>query len=188
MIKAGSKEKLLIVNILTCSFDTNRSANFIVKQDSKRIKRLEALMDYSFEMCSRFGEVYLSDDKNGCALILYPDKKSTIKTLLLDIKLILKTITISNISRALKRENAINAIHPKSKFSYLWFIGVNPKFENQGIGSKLLNEVIKDSASQNRPVYLETSTLQNLSWYKKFGFEIFHEMNFTYKLYFLRNT
>lgn len=186
MIKAGSKDKKLIIDILTQSFDTNKSTNYIVKQDKKRLKRLAALMDYSFEMCHRFGEVYLSDNKKGCALILYPDKKSTLTSILLDLKLILRTIGIENIGKALKREGAIKALQPKTPLYYLWFIGVDPLYKNQGIGSELLNQVIKDSEKQNRSICLETSTLQNLSWYQKFGFEVYHELDLSYKLFFLR--
>lgn len=186
MIKAGSKDKKLIVDILTRSFDTNRSTNYIVKQDTKRVKRLNSLMDYSFEMCHRFGEVYLSDDKKGCALILYPDKKSTLQSILLDLKLILRTIGFKNIGKALKREGAIKAVQPKTLLYYLWFIGVDPLYKNKGIGSELLNQVIQDSEKQNRPICLETSTLQNLPWYQKFGFKVYHELDFSYKLFFLK--
>ena len=186
MIKAGSQDKNLVVDILTKAFDTNKSANYIVKQDSKRIKRLEALMDYSFEMCHRFGKVYLSDDKKACALILYPDKKTALGSVLLDLKLILKTIGVENIGKALKRESAIKAIQPKTPIYYLWFIGVNPKFKNQGLGTNLLNDVIAESENEKRPVYLETSTLQNLPFYEKFGFRTYHELDFSYKLFFLK--
>jgi hypothetical protein len=186
MIKAGSSDKDLVIDILTKAFDTNKSANYIVKQDKKRIKRLEALMDYSFEMCHRFGKVYLSDDKKGCALILYPDKKSTLNSILLDVKLILRAIGVENIGKALKRESAIKAIQPKVPMYYLWFIGVDPKFKNQGIGAKLLTQVINDSEGEKRSIYLETSTLQNLPWYQKFGFEMYNELDLSYKLFFLK--
>lgn len=186
MIEAGSNDKSLVIDILTKAFDTNKSTNYIVKQDAKRINRLEALMDYSFEMCHRFGKVYLSDDKKGCALILYPDKKSTVKSVLLDLKLIVQAIGIENISKALKRESAIKAVQPKTPIYYLWFIGVDPEFKNKGIGTRLLNQLIDESVTENRPIYLETSTLINLPWYLKFGFEIYHELDLSYKLFFLK--
>lgn len=68
---------------------------------------------------------------------------------------------------------------------YLWFIGVDPDFQNTGIGSILLDELVEDSKFKKRPIYLETSTLKNLPWYKKFGFNIYHEADLSYKLFFL---
>ena len=108
MKSALYSDKNLIVEILTASFDENQSVNYIVKQDNRRTQRIRELMDYSFEMCFNYGEVFLSDDKNACALVLYPDKKkTTLKSIWLDIKLILKSIGIGNISKALSRESKI---------------------------------------------------------------------------------
>ena len=75
MIRAKSTDKELIVNILSKSFDDNKSVNYIVKQDSRRAERMKKLMEYSFDICHLFGDVFLTDDKKGCALIVMPDNK-----------------------------------------------------------------------------------------------------------------
>lgn len=187
MIKAERKDKDLVVDILTKSFDTNQSVNYIIKQDKKRVQRVRSLMDYSFEVCYLFGDVFLSDDKKGCALITYPDKKkTTVKSILLDVKLILSAVGVKNIKKTLAREGKINKMHPKKPMYYLWFIGVDPEHQNEGIGSILLDDIIEDSLHKKRPIYLETSTLKNLPWYKKFGFQIYHELDLSYKLFFLK--
>src|ERR1700743_585011 len=103
MIKATPSDKEFIVNILTDSFSQNQSINFIIKQDEKRIERVKAIMDYSFEICFLFGEVYLSDDKKGCALILNPDKKkTTLQSIYLDSKLVIKCLGLKNIFKAMR--------------------------------------------------------------------------------------
>jgi ribosomal protein S18 acetylase RimI-like enzyme len=187
MLKASYSDKSLVLDILTKSFDTNRSVNYIVKQDKIRVQRVRALMDYSFEVCYLFGEVFLSDDKRACALILYPDKKkTTLKSILLDIKLILSCVGLSNVKKALNRESKIKKIQPKEPMYYIWFIGVDPAYQNSGIGTELLNEVIEDSSRKKRPIYLETSTSKNIPWYKKFGFDVYNELDLTYKLFFLK--
>lgn len=187
MIKATYREKELVIDILSESFDANQSVNYIAQQDKKRLKRIRALMDYSFEVCYSFGEVLLSDDKKACALVLFPDqKRTTLKSILLDIKLIFSCIGIGNIFKALKRESKIKNLQPKETMYYLWFIGVKPKYQNTGIGMTLLDEIIKHSDAMERPIYLETSTTSNLPWYKKFGFEIYNELDLGYKLFFLK--
>jgi ribosomal protein S18 acetylase RimI-like enzyme len=70
--------------------------------------------------------------------------------------------------------------------TYLWFIGVDPAWQHQGIGGKLLNEIIEEANMESLPVYLETSTLQNLPWYERFGFEIYNKLEMSYTLFFLR--
>lgn len=187
MKKAEKNDKPLVIEILAKSFNSNSSVNYIIKQDSKREKRIRALMDYSFEVCSAFGDVFLSDDKKACALIVYPDKKkATLKSILLDIKLIFQAVGLGNISKTLKREKLITTIQPKVSMSYLWFIGVDPLTQGRGIGSKMLQEIIDYSNSNNRPIYLETSTVKNLPWYEKFGFEVYNEKELTYHLYFFK--
>lgn len=187
MKKATYESKQLIKEILYQSFKENLSVNYIAKQDLKQEQRIKALMDYSLEVCYLFGDVYLSDDNKACALVLYPDqKKTTLKSILLDLKLMLNCIGIENIGKALTRESKIKKIQPKEQKYYLWFIGVEPKYQGEGIGSKLMEELIIDSDEKQRPIYLETSTLMNLPWYKKFGFEVYHELNLSYKLFFLK--
>lgn len=186
MKKARYTDKDLVVDILTRSFNANQSVNYIVKQDEKRIKRISALMDYSFEVCYMFGDVFLSNDEKACALVLYPDKKkTTFRSILLDAKLIISCVGVKNIRRTLDRETKIKQVQVKDRMYYLWFIGVNPEYQNTGIGTGLLKEVINDSQIQNRPIYLETSTLKNLPWYESQGFKVYHELDLGYRLFFL---
>jgi ribosomal protein S18 acetylase RimI-like enzyme len=144
-------------------------------------------MDYSFNMCNEFGEIWISDNQQACALILFPDKKrSSFRTLLWDLKLAWSVIGPGRVNAILKRETMIKSNHPKEPISYLWFIGVNPQLQGKGIGSAFIGEVIKECERKNRPIYLETSMTKNLPFYKKFGFEIFQSLQLTYKIYQLR--
>ncbi len=187
MIKAKPIDKKLIIELLAKSFEDNQSVNYIIRQDGKTAERIRALMAYSIGQCSLFGDVWLSDDKKACALILYPhQKKTTLRSILLDLKLILRAISLSGIIKAMKREDLIKAKQPKINMAYIWFIGVNPMYQRSSIGSKLLKEVISDATLKGLPVYLETSTVGNIPWYTRFGFQIYEELNLTYTLYFLK--
>jgi ribosomal protein S18 acetylase RimI-like enzyme len=187
MVKATLSDKRQVVEILTQSFDDNKSVNYIVKQDDKRKERIRRLMEYSFEVCYLFGEVLLSDDKRACALILLPEKKqTTLKSVLLDIRLIIFCIGLANVGKVLGRETKIKKLQPKGLLYYLWFIGVDPREQNKGIGTKLLNEIIEHSSYHQRILCLETSTQKNIPWYHEFGFTIYNELDLGYKLYFMR--
>jgi GNAT superfamily N-acetyltransferase len=187
VIRAKHSDKQLVVDILANSFADNKSVNYIIKQDEKQQQRIHSLMSYSFEVCMLYGDVYLSDDGKGCVLVLLPDrKKSTLKTTLLDLQLIFSATGLGNVKKAMSRENRIKAEHPKNLLYYLWFIGVNDAEQGKGIGSKLLQEIIQQGQSLQRTICLETSTLKNLPWYQKHGFEIYKEMDFGYTLYFLK--
>lgn len=187
MIKAVYKDKKSVIDILTGSFAENKSVNYILKQDTKKEQRLKLLMEYSFEVCYLFGDIFLSPDKNSCALIMYPEKKkTTFKSVLLDAKLIVYAIGIGNIMKAMKRETKIKQQHPKGRLCYLWFIGTKTEKQNNGIGSRLLEDIITESKFQERIICLETSTLKNIPWYEKSGFEIYNELDFGYKLFCMK--
>jgi ribosomal protein S18 acetylase RimI-like enzyme len=187
MTKALYTDKQTVINILTESFADNKSVNYVLKQDKDLEKRLQQLMDYSFEACYHFGEIFFSDDKKACALIIFPDrKKTTTRSIVADVQLMLKAMGLNNVRKAMKREAAIKNIHPKELIYYLWFIGVNKNEQGKGIGSGLMKELINRSNILNRPIYLETSTLKNLPWYEKFGFTIYNELDFGYRLYCLK--
>jgi hypothetical protein len=187
MKEAEPIDRKLITELLLMSFKENLSVNYIIRQDHKKLDRIRALMEYSIDICSLFGKVWLSDNKEACALILYPhNKQTTLKSLWLDLKLIFKAIGIGGISKAIRRESLIKEKQSKEHMAYLWFIGVNPESQHLGIGTKLLQEIIADADAKNLPVFLETSTLQNLPWYERFAFKIYNELVLTYTLYFLK--
>ena len=187
MIRAQHTDKDLIVSILVGSFDDNKSVNYIIRQDSKRIERIKRLMEYSYDICNLFGDIFVTEDKKGCALLILPDKqRTTIKSILLDAKFAFTCLGLSNINKAMKRETKIKQVHPNGLLYYLWFIGVDSSNQNKGIGSQLLQDIISEGQKLNRIICLETSTLKNVPWYEKFGFSIYHEFDFGYKLYCLK--
>jgi len=190
MRKANYSDKEKVITILSNSFIENKSVNYIVHNDPKRIERIRYLMEYSFELCMLSGEVYISDDDSGCALIQYFDRKKTnLKTVLLDLKLILKSVGLQNVPKVLKRESTIKKNYPQENFAYLWFIGVGPEKQGRGIGSKMLIRIVEQNKKMGRDVYLETSTQRNLPWYEKFSFKIYKEINdFGFPFYFLKSS
>jgi GNAT superfamily N-acetyltransferase len=188
MIKAAPNDKSLVVELLTRSFEANKSVNYIVRQDNNRKAYLRALMAYSFDVCLLFGEIWLSPDRHACALVLFPDhKRTTLKSIRLDILLIFNAIGIAGISKTLSRESQVRKKQPKIPMVYLWFIGVDPLYQHKGIGSRLLRKVIAHARKQNRPVFLETSMVENLPWYQRFNFHIYDKLELGYTLYFLNN-
>jgi len=188
MITATQDDKKLVKNILANSFKDNQSVNFIVRQDRIKLKRIHALMDYSFEVCHLFGKVWLSDDRKACALTLLPNqKRTTLQSIWLDVRLIFQAIGLGGIQKTLNREAAIKKLQSKEKMIYLWFIGVEPIHQNTGIGSNLLKEIVADANNKSLPVYLETSTIKNLPWYEHFGFKIYNKLELGYSLFFLKH-
>ena len=187
MIKAGYNERTRVVDMLINSFDDNKSVNYIIQAGKFRKQRIKRLMEYSFDTCLLFGDVYLSEDKKGCALILLPEKKRmTMQSIWLDIKLIFTCIGLLRLKKVMMREAKVKKLQLKERSCYLWYIGVHRDYQNSGIGTELLKEIIEQSKTESRTICLETSALKNLPWYKKFGFVVYNELDIGYPLYFLQ--
>jgi N-acetylglutamate synthase-like GNAT family acetyltransferase len=187
MIRAAYSDKKRVTDILVQAFDTNKSVNHIVQAGSNRAKSMQALMSYSFDVCYEWGDVFLSDDKSGCALLLFPEKKKTsLHSVARDARLVLNCFGILHAGKVLRRETAIKKLQPKELMYYLWFIGVHPAAQHKGTGSQLLQDVILQSERLSRPLVLETSVTGNVEWYKHFGFKVYQELDLGYQLYFMR--
>ncbi|QHT68487.1 GNAT family N-acetyltransferase [Rhodocytophaga rosea] len=145
-------------------------------------------MEYSVDVCHVYGNIYLSSDNKSCALTLFPDqKKTTIQTLLWDIQFIWQITGLSRLKAVLDREAQIKKGYPANQpFLYLWFIGVDPAYQATGTGSTLLSQIIEDASHVNKPIYLETSSSDNVRFYQKFGFEVYNQLQFGYTLYAMR--
>lgn len=183
---ATETDRDLVINILTESFKNNTSVKYVVKSDS--IKHIKRLMHYSFDVCNDFGEIFIDSSNNGCVLILYSNnEKTTLKSTFRDIKAAFNLFGLKNVLKVLNRQKKIKTNYPFKEWIYLWYIGVNPLEQKKGIGTELLNEVLKISKQKSLPILLETSVESNLDWYKKNGFSIYKELFLDYKLYSLKS-
>ncbi|WP_408956272.1 GNAT family N-acetyltransferase [Natroniella sp. ANB-PHB2] len=63
----------------------------------------------------------------------------------------------------------------KEPHQYLILLGVAPKNQGQGIGSKLMLPFLKVAERKDHPCYLETHKFENIAIYKSYGFEVVSE-------------
>lgn len=67
--------------------------------------------------------------------------------------------------------NAVSGTH-----WYLALVGVDPKYQGQGLGGKLVRSLSAQADADNVPCYLETTGLRNVAIYKKCGYEVAGEV------------
>ncbi|MEO1052759.1 MAG: GNAT family N-acetyltransferase [Bacteroidota bacterium] len=186
MIKATRADKDLIIDILSDSFSDNRSVTSLVGEGKGLESRMRHLMSYSFEQSFLRGLAFLNDEKNACVLLIDHSKKLPfLKATGLDLSLVINVVGLKKLSSTLKKQSAIKNVHPKSAYYHLWYIGVKSDVQSKGAGSQLLKEVI-DTFGAEHPIYLETSTMKNVPWYEKHGFETIDKIDFGYQLYMMK--
>ncbi|KAK4126125.1 hypothetical protein N657DRAFT_294085 [Parathielavia appendiculata] len=55
---------------------------------------------------------------------------------------------------------------------YLVYLGTKPNSQGRGYAARLLQDMMARADAENRPMYLESSSLVNNAYYEKFGFEV----------------
>ena len=66
--------------------------------------------------------------------------------------------------------------HVDEEVWYLPMIGVDAKFQGQGIGALLMNSVLAKTDEMGIPTYLESSNPTNIPFYKRLGYEAIGEI------------
>ena len=61
---------------------------------------------------------------------------------------------------------------------YLSMLGVDPAYQNQGVGSSLIQPILEQVDRDNLPCYLETSTAGGVRFYQRHNFEVVETMDF----------
>ncbi|MGB5810800.1 MAG: GNAT family N-acetyltransferase [Polyangiales bacterium] len=66
--------------------------------------------------------------------------------------------------------------HPKTNYYYLFTIGSLRSARGRGVGSALMRAGLATCDDEHMPAYLESSNEENLSFYRKHGFEVVDEL------------
>ena len=64
----------------------------------------------------------------------------------------------------------------QTPFLYLYVLGVHPTHQGQGLGKNLVKTML-DHLPPKIPVYLETESERNVSFYERLGFEVVKEIS-----------
>ena len=62
--------------------------------------------------------------------------------------------------------------HPQEPHWYMPFMGVEPSFQGQGIGSAILKHSLQECDRTQHLAYLEASSERNVSFYERHGFRV----------------
>jgi ribosomal protein S18 acetylase RimI-like enzyme len=160
------------------AFDNDAFVNYLVHQDKKRFDRIVQLFITGLTKLSiPFGEVLTVDNCSGCAIWI-PSANVTLGLLqqLALIPDILKISAFSGLMRMVKCLGELDKVHPKQKHYYLFFVGVDPSAQKQGLGHALLNPILEKCDKEGIGAYLENTNDANQAFYESNGFKVIFDI------------
>jgi ribosomal protein S18 acetylase RimI-like enzyme len=165
---------------LSDAFTNDPVTSWIGRTDAKRDAGRLGMFRYLVNSLGiPSNELWIAEDFSVAALWVPPARADLKQPLLQELKMIPTVLGFtgwSGVSRVSAFRKSAETHHPKAPpHFYLMTIGVDPKFQGQGLGSAMLKTTLAMIDAQNLPAYLESSSPKNVPLYQRHGFEVTSE-------------
>jgi ribosomal protein S18 acetylase RimI-like enzyme len=163
--------------VLARAFHDDPLYMLVLPEEGKRARALPWLFDKVVQYSLLYGEVYTTPAVEGVACWLPPGR--TELTLGRMVRCGLHVMPLKMGLAAYRQFNtymgyadAFHARYAPEPHWYLWAIGVDPGSQGKGIGSRLIQPILKRADAIGMACYLETEMERNVRFYRKHGFEV----------------
>ncbi len=177
--RATESDKEHVIDCLSAAFATDPVMSWIGRRDAKRDKGRRAMFSFLVGTLGIPGhELWTADDYSTAALWVPPERADLKLPWWEELKMfptIISFTSLSGLGRVVAFRKAADAHHPKKRHFYLMTIGVDPRFQGQGLGSALLDANLAMIDAKGLPSYLESSNEKNVPLYKRHGYEVINE-------------
>jgi ribosomal protein S18 acetylase RimI-like enzyme len=169
-----------IINCLTDAFANDPVMSWIGRRDAKRDQGRRSMFVYLVNKLGLPGnELWTAADYSTAALWV-PPERADLKQPWWEEVIMIPTIVaftgLSGLGRVDAFRKSADKHHPKDKpHFYLMTIGVDPRFQGQGLGSALLEATLAKIDAKGLPTYLESSNEKNVPLYKRHGYVVTSE-------------
>ncbi len=165
---------------LTAAFRDDPVTSWLGRKDRWRDEGRRVLFGHLVEVLGLGGnELWLADDYSAVALWVPPAKADLRIPIREELRLLGTMIRFTGLGglwRASAFRQVADRYHPKDQpHFYLMTLGVDPRFQGQGLGSSLLAATLEHVDAQRLPAYLESSSPKNVPLYRRHGFEVTNE-------------
>lgn len=178
--RAVASDSARVVQTLSDAFATDPLILWMGRRSGARDAGRLAMFRFLVENLGLPGnEVWTPDDYSAAALWVPPERADLKQPLWQELKMIptlLSFAGLGGLSRVNEFRKAADAHHPKTEpHFYLMSIGVDPRFQGQGLGSALLAATLSHVDAHGLGAYLESSSPRNVPLYRRHGFEVTKE-------------
>jgi GNAT superfamily N-acetyltransferase len=157
-----------VLSVLTLAFANDAIARWAVPDARHYLASMPATVRSFGGKGFASESVYLAENGSGAATWLPPGIEPDFEAMMSLLQ------TFSTPERCVEMGHvfeAMDGFHPKEPHWYLPLIGVDPAYQNRGIGSALLTSSLQRIDEEHGTAYLESSSARSLALYQRHGFE-----------------
>jgi len=165
--------------VLAHAFDNDPTFCYFTREEQQaRIDAIKCFAKAVLRYSQPYNQIYTTtNDLKGIAVWIPPEKYplNDFRLLSLGLYALPFHLRLSRLADLLSVLFTFEKYHKQDlpqPHWYLAMLGVSPVYQRQGIGSLLLQPILKQADNEGLPCYLETSTEGGVSLYQRHGFEI----------------
>jgi ribosomal protein S18 acetylase RimI-like enzyme len=174
--KATPADVPVLAGALSRAFHDDPVMEWLFPDPRRRPRWTRTFFHIRLRQLLRQDEVWASGDAAGAALWAQPDrwKLTAGETATMLARIALGVGRRS--ARGLRGLSLIEEHHPREPHWYLAVLGVDPPAQGDGLGSALLEPVLRSCDEDGVAAYLESSKERNIAFYARHGFRVTEEV------------
>ena len=166
---------------LTKAFFDYPDLSYYFPDPNKRHAQLKWMLLSGLVHAGRIGKVLTTEDRLGSMTLLLPGARNLNFWDFLASGHLMAPLKMSR--ESLKKmqfcETYTMHIHHELMVGrphfYIWYLGVDPNAQGKGLGTALILHVQTLAKLEHKPIYLETHTIPNVTYYEHLGFRALAE-------------
>ena len=174
--KASSDDLPAIADALSRAFHDDPVMEWLFPESRTRPRWTQAFFGTRARQLISQEEVWMTSESSGAALWAQPERWKLSFRETLDVMARIGRGVGRRTVRGLRGLSLIEERHPHEPHYYLAVLGVEPSVQGTGLGSALLDPVLRSCDEDGIPAYLESSKERNIAFYARHGFRVTEEV------------
>lgn len=140
----------------------------------ERLRKLQLL--FLTRIALPYGQVWVTDDCEAVAIWIPPEGAPQVAAAFEALETEFSALAGDRAGAWAEAENVLAPFRPQTPVWLLATIGVDPVRQGQGLGSAVIRPGLDAAKAEGVPAYLETSSLPNVAFYRRLGFQVLAEV------------
>lgn len=168
--KADPADRPTASAVLTAGFLDDPVTHWLVPDPRRRPGTMPAVFGLYFDAFQPHGETYLTEDGAGAALWLPPGQELLTPDALEAFGRRVEEAAGPDAGRMFELGEFFDAHAPAEPHWHLQLLAVSPDHQGQGLGSRLLDDLLPRADRAGEAAYLEATTPRSRALYERHGF------------------